>query len=145
MLQKFVDDSLRGQCDPVTFDLVARLIARVLEVDMSNPANRKGALPKAIGLVSRGTDADYAKQRVVYLAMDGLRWNTGEVRTVKECADIVVEALKQRDPSLTLEVVLQIYTRWARNGPGALGPAADSSRLKQVPKSSRAKSAPRKT
>ena len=79
----------------VCFHAMRRVLGRVLDVDMSKAANRKGDLPKALGLVSRRDASNIIRDRVIYYACDHLKFHTGVPgRTDEDCFDIVMAAME---------------------------------------------------
>ncbi len=96
-----------------------RMLQRVLDVDMAKPANRKGDLPKAMGLVSRRGAVNLIRDHVIYYACDHAKYNTGVPgRPDEECFDLVAAAIEKtkkfgdiEDGGLTPEQIKKIYQR----------------------------------
>jgi hypothetical protein len=75
---------------------IKRILENVLKVDMRLPANRKGDLPAALGLVSRKKDENQIRDQVIYLAYDHARYGTGVPgRVHDECDSAVSRALEE--------------------------------------------------
>ena len=94
----------------------SRLLQRALLVDMDSAANRKGELPKALGLVSRHDSEHRTRNRVICLTFDHARNETGIAGRPREiCASLVVRAIEMSGvfagEDFTEEKVLKIYQR----------------------------------
>lgn len=120
-LQRLVDDrsaTVRGKHRDAV-----RALRRALAVDMAEGANRKGALPQALGLVSRVSKGTVTKHRAIVTMMHRLlehsEWGprTGDVifpfRTVGAAAEAVTRGFFHAgiDGRLTAENVEQIWVR----------------------------------
>jgi uncharacterized protein (DUF849 family) len=117
-LQSLVDDQhIRAKHpDAVGF------LTRALAVDMTEPANRKGDLPKELGLVSRESKAAAIKHHAIVLMMGRLLdytefSNEGKAvfcyRSKRQAIDAVVEAFfdAELDTDLTASNVEQLWRR----------------------------------
>ena len=117
------DDSQEAS---VCFHAMRRVLGRVMDVDMSKSANRKGDLPKALGLVSRRDASNIIRDHVIYYACDHLKFNTGVPgRSDEDCFDIVMAAMEHtkkfgtiEDAGLTSEQIKKIYYRRREEGAG---------------------------
>jgi len=70
-----------------------KMMRRVLDVDMTLPANRKGDLPRVMGLASRKNDYTRLRDQVIYHTFDHARYNTGKAgRPLRVCAALVLDA-----------------------------------------------------
>ena len=56
---------------------IKQIVENVLNVDMSKPSNRKGALPKALGLVSRKDAEKTIRDQVIFETIEHLQFYTG--------------------------------------------------------------------
>jgi len=126
-LEQFVEGVDNGRVEMRNALVIARLLKRVLDVDMANDANRKGAVPAALNLVSRVDPKVHALHRAIYEMMDDLlQRSDSELRfpTQEECATQVVTAFYEEGIDKTLEEVgvKKIYERWANAGPASMGP-----------------------
>lgn len=98
---------------------VERMLRRVLEVDMSKPSNRRGGIPKAMGLSTRRDTMLRIKHRIIYLAFDHVCFNTGKAgRPFEECAGLVASAIEKsrkfdahEDNELTIDNIIKTYQR----------------------------------
>lgn len=119
VLQRLVDDrNVR-----VKHRDAVRALRRALDVDMSNPSNRKGALPRAIGLVSRMTKDKAIKQSAVVTMMHRMLEHSAQNPVTKEmsfpyaligdAAEAVTRGFFEAgiDIALSAENVEQIWTR----------------------------------
>ena len=97
-------------------------LTRALAVDMTQPANRKGDLPRALGLVSRESRKVATKHRAIVLMMGRLldysEFCTGEdvvfpYRLKRAAIDAVIDAFytAQIDTALTARNVEQLWRR----------------------------------
>jgi hypothetical protein len=98
---------------------IKRMLRRVLEVDMNVSANRKGGLPKAMGLVCRRDAEDRIRDRVIYYAYECAYDNGVPGRTHEECAGLIASALEKsgklgniEDGGLTPEKITKTYQRF---------------------------------
>ncbi len=125
--QKFVDDMGNGgSLDMKNAHIVAQLLERMLDVDMTLPANRKGAIPAALNLVSRIDPKTDALHRTIYLVMDHLLHQSDKhsrLPSGNRCASEVVKIFHEMGFKLDERQVLKIYDRWAAAGPGPHGPS----------------------
>lgn len=95
---------------------VRKMMLRVLDVDMEKPANRKGDLPRAMGLASRRDAVDRIRDRVIFSAVYHARYDMQVAeRPLEECADLVIDAFaKNKNPEgqgLTRDKVIKTYQR----------------------------------
>lgn len=95
---------------------IRKMMLKALEVDMNNPANRKGDLPKAMGLVSRRCGIDRIRDRVIFFAVHHARYDMRVAgRPLEKCADLVIDAFeKSGNPEgegLTRDKVIKTYQR----------------------------------
>lgn len=78
------------------FHAVEKMLRRVLAVDMAAKSNRKGDLPRAMGLVSRRDAQKRLRDHVLYRAVECAREDTGVAgRPLEECYDLVAAALER--------------------------------------------------
>ncbi len=99
-----------------------RAIERALDVDMTKPANRKGELPQALGLVSRESKETAIKHRAIVLMMGRLLeysevGASGEATLCYELNRDAIDAVVNGfygagiDTTLTVENVEKIWNR----------------------------------
>lgn len=121
VLRRLVDD--RNHAIRQKHRAAIRALRRVLAVDMNVQANRKGAIPRALGLVGRATKANTVKHRAIVLMVDRLlAWREekevdGEVifpyNSIRKAADAVAIGFFEADldSELTGANVEKIWSR----------------------------------
>lgn len=126
LIEMFVEYCRAGKIHPdgstealTCWHAMLHMLKRVLAVDMQKATNRKGDLPKAMGLVSRRDAVNRLRDHVIYYAYDHVRYNTGyEGRPADVCCDLVLAAIERtgklgtiEDAGLTTENIKKIYQR----------------------------------
>lgn len=104
------------------FSEMKKMLKRVLAVNLKESANRKGALPQAMGLVSRRDAVDRIRDHVIYFAYDHAKYYTGVPRRKdKQCADLVARAFEktgklgqEEDGGLTIDKIKKTYQRMSQ-------------------------------
>ena len=116
VLQRLIDD--RDHHIRQRHREAIRALRRALAADMQAPANRKGDLPRALGLVSRVSKTTNVKHRAIILMMDRLlEWSTDDFvfpyDSKRKAAEAVVSGFFEAeiDTRLTAENVEQIWDR----------------------------------
>lgn len=116
VLKTFVDEHFEGR--PHEFrneEILIKLLQRVLSVDLSSPANRRGAIPKALGLASRAGAQKRVQQRGFYKLMDTARFGLGQRLTIEDSAVAVKSALARMGVDIEEDTLKKIYQRWDGN------------------------------
>jgi|GEM_PF-4524715 len=101
------------------FHAMEKMLKRVLAVDMTEKSNRKGDLPKAMGLVTKRDAHIRVRDHVIYQAFDDAKYHTGVAgRPNEECADLVAAAFEQtgllgsgEDAGLSTDKIIKTYQR----------------------------------
>lgn len=96
-----------------------KMLERVLAVDMEKPSNRKGDLPKAMGLAVRRDAEKGLRDSVIVDAYDCVKYSMGiSGRPDEECFDLVATALEAtgkfgdiEDGGLTTDNIKKICQR----------------------------------
>jgi hypothetical protein len=118
----YVDVDQVDETDLQMRRMAIRLIRRALKVDMRVPANRKGELPRALGLVGRAAKATTVEHFAIVMMMNRLRDYSAEdgsfpYSSKRKAADAVVEGFYVAgiDRRLKPENVGKIYERYWKN------------------------------
>lgn len=130
-LQQFVNDVLDGRGRTVNDLVVAKLIRNALKVDMRDAANRKGDVPRALGLVSSIDPRTDRVHRAIYQFMARLVEATdeaGRFPTLIQAARVTAAAFESagilpKGAEGADERILKIYRRFLAAGPAPTGPS----------------------
>ena len=90
-----------------------KVLERVLAVDMNDPSNRKGDLPRALGLASRRGAESMIEDRVIFFAFEYAQRDLGiPNRSHEECAYFVERAGEETGKfTRTPESIKKTYQR----------------------------------
>ncbi len=111
-MQQFVNNFRSGNHDSHNAATISSLLERVLSVDMDQKNNRRGDLPKALGLVHR-PHRDYDRRILsltVFELAEELRFEGGIARTREDAIEQVISALRSAGiADLTEDKALDLY------------------------------------
>jgi hypothetical protein len=124
-IQRFVTDFDQGLIHAANSGVyanvitIAHLLRRVVAIDNKKPSNRKGDIPRALGLAYRGKPHDATRDRAIFIAIDRLldqavRDDPNRPLKITIAAVYIADALNAEalTVGLTSPAVEKVYYDW---------------------------------